>query len=86
MRYIETEEENPENNEQSEHENDNIVDNKLDKHEDSWSEVDDAELISGEADTMLSPGDFIETNESDFVYNFALGERNIPVSVFLGKD
>lgn len=59
---------------------------KCHNDEDDWCEVDDAGMISGEADALLTTPDFIEGNERDYVYNFAPGERNIPISVFLQKD
>lgn len=42
--------------------------------------------MSGQADIMLTTQDFIEAEERDLLYNFAPGERSIPVSVFLEKD
>ena len=83
---VETEEENIENNEQNNNDDTEDTEQPDKDEDDSWNEVNDAELTSGVADTMLSSQDFIETNERDFVYNFAPGERNIPVSVFLEND
>jgi hypothetical protein len=54
--------------------------------EDRWSEVDDEELMSGQADTLLTTQDFIEPGDRDLLYNFAPGEGSVPVSVFLEKD
>ena len=50
---------------------------------DEWSEVDEAELMSGQADTMLTAPDYIEPGERDHIYHFAPGEGSIPVSVFM---
>lgn len=54
--------------------------------DDKWGEVDECELMSGEADTLLSAPEFVEPSERDMVYNFAPGEGQIPVSVFMQDD
>ena len=57
-----------------------------DDEDDKWSEVDECELMSGEADTLLSAPGFVEPSERDIVYNFAPGEGQIPISVFMQED
>ncbi|CAG2216944.1 unnamed protein product [Mytilus edulis] len=48
--------------------------------DDKWSEVDENELMSGQADTLLTAPDFVEPAERQLIYNFAPGEGQIPVS------
>ncbi|VDI54623.1 Hypothetical predicted protein [Mytilus galloprovincialis] len=54
--------------------------------DDKWSEVDENELMSGQADTLLTAPDFVEPAERQLIYNFAPGEGQIPVSVFMEEN
>jgi hypothetical protein len=53
---------------------------------DEWSEFDDGELMSGEADTMLTAPNYLEPGERDKIYHFAPGEGSVPVSIFMEPD
>ena len=51
---------------------------------DDWTE-DDAEIPAGVTDTMLTAIDFLEDNEGAQIYNIALGEGSVPLSIFRDK-
>ncbi len=63
-----------------ENENSNGSDDQTNP-EDNWSE-DEAEILAGVTDSMLTAPDFVDHNERQGIYNFAPAEGNRPLSIF----
>ena len=66
---------------------DSHIENKADSlhlSEDQWSE-DEAETIAGVTDTMLTPPDFLESDERQSILNVAPAEGSRPLSLFRDK-
>ena len=86
QRHVDVTNSHADSTESEENENRGTGADEQTQKEDQWSEVDETEWISGQADTMLTAQDFIEANEREMIYNFAPGERRVPISIFMEKD